>query len=304
MREPMVRRDGRARRDDRGRRRSTPRPRGLRNVIDVHGADSVAVIGGGARHQRGRLRVGALRQGRDRHRPRRRAARRRLAGRRRARAPARARSPTSTAPPRSSCSAPDLKEELPVLSLRVRRAAEELGVPLDRDRRVPHGLTRYASAVGQPPPRGAGERRGRGARAAITAAQRRAATVRSSSCSGGRRSPSEPTPRCMRPRCWPTLPERALPRRRCGGATCTARSTSASPPGFLPGRVTLDAGREHFSSARGARCPRRRGLDAAGILARRGRRPDQRARAPRRRSPGRLPGPRAGAARRSTTSTS
>ena len=36
-------------------------------------------------------------------------------------------------------------------------------------------------------------------------------------------------------------------------------------PGFLPGRVTLDAGRERFTDAWGA-VPERRGLDASGIL--------------------------------------
>ena len=41
--------------------------------------------------------------------------------------------------------------------------------------------------------------------------------------------------------------------RRCAAATCTARSTSASRPGFLPGRVTLDAGRDHFTGRVGQR---------------------------------------------------
>ena len=43
--------------------------------------------------------------------------------------------------------APDLKEELPVLYLRVRRAAEELGVPLIDVAARDHGLTAYATAV-------------------------------------------------------------------------------------------------------------------------------------------------------------
>ena len=41
-------------------------------------------------------------------------------------------------------------------------------------------------------------------------------------------------------------------------------------PGFLPGRVTLDAGRER-SPTRGAACPPRRGLDADRHPRRRGR---------------------------------
>ncbi len=42
---------------------------------------------------------------------------------------------------------PDLKEELPVLHLRVRRAAVELGVPLVELASRASGLTRYATAV-------------------------------------------------------------------------------------------------------------------------------------------------------------
>ena len=91
-----------------------------------------------ARHERGRLRLGALRQGRARHRQRRRAARRRPPGRGRAR-PARRHHRRPRPRPRRSCSsAPDLKEELPVLYLRVRRAAVELGVPRDRARAARH----------------------------------------------------------------------------------------------------------------------------------------------------------------------
>jgi len=37
-------------------------------------------------------------------------------------------------------------------------------------------------------------------------------------------------------------------------------------PGFLPGRVSLDAGREWFEQAWGSRVPRTRGLDTRGIL--------------------------------------
>ena len=133
------------------------------------------------RHQRGRLRVGALRQGRARHRQRRRAARRRPARRGRAR-PARARrSPTSTTRAASCSLGPDLKEELPVLHLRVRRAAVDLGVPVVEI--APHatGLTREAI-------RGVASRAGRGRRRSprswpvrSPATAPRRATVRSSS---------------------------------------------------------------------------------------------------------------------------
>src|SRR5262249_32961218 len=37
-------------------------------------------------------------------------------------------------------------------------------------------------------------------------------------------------------------------------------------PGFLPGRVSLDAGREWFEAQWGSRVPRATGLDARGIL--------------------------------------
>ena len=41
--------------------------------------------------------------------------------------------------------------------------------------------------------------------------------------------------------------------RRCGAATCTARSSSVSRPECLPGRVSLDAGRDVFTAAVGRR---------------------------------------------------
>ena len=59
-------------------------------------------------------------------------------------------------------------------------------------------------------------------------------------------------------------------------------------PGFLPGRVTLDDGREWFTKRWGG-APEERGLDAAGHPAGRGRRQDQGAGAARRRSVRRLP---------------
>ena len=80
-------------------------------------------------HQRGRLRLGQAGQGRPRHRQRRRPARRRPAGRGRAAA-----CPAATID--EACAAggtvvllgPDLKEELPVLYLRLRHAASSDGV--------------------------------------------------------------------------------------------------------------------------------------------------------------------------------
>src|ERR1700736_3516728 len=48
--------------------------------------------------------------------------------------------------------APDLKEELPVLYLRVRRAADDLGVPVVDVAAHDHVLTPYATAVFRPVP--------------------------------------------------------------------------------------------------------------------------------------------------------
>ena len=56
-------------------------------------------------------------------------------------------SPISTARARSCCVAPDLKEELPVLYLRVRRAAVDLGVPVIEIAPRATGLTRDVTAV-------------------------------------------------------------------------------------------------------------------------------------------------------------
>ncbi len=232
-----------------------------------------------ARHQRGRLRVGALRQGRARHRQRRRPARRRPPRRGRAR-PARAPpSPTSTARAAIVLVGPDLKEELPVLYLRVRRAAVELGVPVIELAPRATGLTRDVTAVLRHAPGEAGAmaravrpgRRRRRHRVGQTAQieqaverarrSRRRPRRRSSVASrwpSRRRRSCRPPPRS--PRCPDVKFLSALRRGNVRGALDLGLT-----PGFLPGRVTLDAGRDHFADAWGS-VPERRGLDAAGIL--------------------------------------
>ncbi|HMF04021.1 MAG TPA: molybdopterin-dependent oxidoreductase, partial [Acidimicrobiia bacterium] len=171
--------------------------------------------------------------------------------------------------------APDLKEELPVLFLRVRRAAEELGVPLIDVAPCDHGLTRYAEAAVRYMPGEAhevvaklvqafgGDRTGDDqidrAGAAIegrdgdvvvilgrpSLAEAPDSVVRATAVLAGR-----PGTRFLS----------ALRRSNVHGALDLGLA-----PGFLPGRVTLDAGRARFADAWGA-VPERRGLDASGIL--------------------------------------
>ena len=179
--------------------------------------------------------------------------------------PARRPSPTSTAPPRSCSLGPDLEEELPVLHLRVRRAAVELGVPLVD---LAACRARIVGARDLRSPRTVAGRRARRrrARALISRARRRSSRPASWSCSAGRRWPSRPTVAMRaaeraRRRC-PTCASSP----RCAAATCTARIDAGLAPGFLPGRVTLDAGREWFAEAWGGQLPAAQGLDAQGIL--------------------------------------
>ena len=158
---------------------------------------------------------------------------------------------------------PDLEEELPVLHLRVRRAAVELGVPLvdlapddaravgARDRRRAHDARRR--------PRRGCARAHRATPAAI-------GPVRSLWCSVARRSPSRRRcpfgPRSALRDVPGVLFLSALRRGNVHGAI-----DSGLVPGFLPGRVSLDAGREWFESAWGSvGVPRAKGLDAQGIL--------------------------------------
>ena len=118
---------------------------------------------------------------------------------------------------------------------------------------------------------------------------RRSTRVRSSSCSAARRWPSRRRSRSRAARRLRDLPDvrflSALRRGNVHGAI-----DSGLVPGFLPGRVTLDAGREWFEPSVGRRRSRaRKGLDAQGILEARGRGQDRGAGDPRLRSGRRLP---------------
>jgi len=169
----------------------------------------------------------------------------------------------------------DLKAELPVLYLRVRRAAVDLGVPLVDVAGRDHGLTPYATAVVRHPPGDPGEAaalvadalQGRGGRskagkAVVDAVGDRPGPV---VVVVGRPSVAE------QPDAVIDAAARlaAVPDVRFLSALRTANVHGALDlglaPGFLPGRVTLDAGRDHFAAAWGA-VPDTAGHDAAGIL--------------------------------------
>jgi NADH-quinone oxidoreductase subunit G len=170
----------------------------------------------------------------------------------------------------------DLKEELPVLYLRVKRAAEELGVPLIEIAPRDQGLTRYASVSLRAVPGEQDER----ARQLVTAlgggaasdADVAEAAARLDGRSGdvvvvlGRSDVAESADATVRvAEALAGLPGAkflvALRRGNVRGALDLGLA-----PGFLPGRVTLDAGRDWFRQEWGS-APSERGLDAAGILA-------------------------------------
>ena len=235
----------RARRRRRGARRSAPRPTAIKAALD-----------GPARrhrrarrrppHERGRLRVGEAGQGRDRHRQRRRPTRRRPSGRRR-RSACRGRRSTTSARRAAPCVllAADIKEELPVLFLRLRDAVVNRGVKVHRAEPRRHRL--HAATRPRPsryrPGEAAEVRRGR-CWASATAPRskarwptRRACCARASRCrssSAGRRPPSRPTAIVdAAAAILGHLPgSRSCP--RCGGATSTARSTWGWRPACCP----------------------------------------------------------------------
>jgi len=156
---------------------------------------------------------------------------------------------------------PDLEEELPVLHLRVRRAALELGVPLVDLATVAHGLTEHATAIWRSMP---GEalgaaaldqiHRARGDRPGpVVVVLGRASLAASSAVAAHQALALRNIP--------DVLFLSALRRGNVHGAI-----DSGLVPGFLPGRVSLDAGRDRFQTAWGARVPRTKGRDARGIL--------------------------------------
>jgi NADH-quinone oxidoreductase subunit G len=173
--------------------------------------------------------------------------------------------------------APDLREELPVLHLRVRRAAVELGVPVIEIAPRATGLTRDVTAVLRHAPGEAGAMAEQFARALAgdgTASGSGSIEKAVSALDGrdgdvvvvlGRQSLAEsPESVVQAAAALAAVPGvkflSALRRGNVRGALDLGLT-----PGFLPGRVTLDAGRDHFTGAWG-RVPAERGLDAAGVL--------------------------------------
>ncbi|HEV3452174.1 MAG TPA: NADH-quinone oxidoreductase subunit NuoG [Acidimicrobiia bacterium] len=170
--------------------------------------------------------------------------------------------------------APDLKEELPVLYLRVRRAAADLGVPVVDVAAHDHGLTPYATAVFRHVP-------GESADAA--------AAVGKALAGKGKSDAARAVAAATADRDGPVVVVlgRASVAEQAGAAVHAAAVLAEGPdtrflsalgrgnvhgaldlglaPGFLPGRVTLDAGRAHLTRAWG-RVPDRVGRDAEGIL--------------------------------------
>ena len=173
--------------------------------------------------------------------------------------------------------APDLREELPVLHLRVRRAAVELGVPVIEVAPRASGLTRDVTAVLRHAPGEAGAMAEQFARAlagdgtasgsgsiekAVSALDGRDGTI---VVILGRQSLAESSASVVQAAAaLAALPNvkflSALRRGNVRGALDLGLT-----PGFLPGRVSLDTARDHFVDAWGT-VPADTGLDAVGLL--------------------------------------
>lgn len=169
----------------------------------------------------------------------------------------------------------DLKEEVPVLYLRVKRATEELGVPLIELAPRDQGLTRYADVSIRAIPGEQADSARRLVAALGGGAATDDATARAAALLEGRdgdvvvvlgRGDLAESPAAIVQAAaeLAKLPGAkflvALRRGNVRGALDLGLA-----PGFLPGRVTLDAGREWFGHAWGS-VPSARGLDATGIL--------------------------------------
>jgi NADH-quinone oxidoreductase subunit G len=155
---------------------------------------------------------------------------------------------------------PDLEEELPVLHLRVRRAVIELGVPLVDLAAVAHGLSEHAAVVARPVP---GEalaadvrdqigrvREGRDGPVVVIAGRGNLASSPNSAVSAIAELARLSDVKFLS----------ALRRGNVHGAL-----DAGLAPGMLPGRVTLDDGRAYISKRWGG-APKDRGMDATGIL--------------------------------------
>ena len=171
---------------------------------------------------------------------------------------------------------PDLKETVPVLALRVRRAVVDLGVPVVEITPIDSGLTRDVTVSLRHPPGAPGEivqelvdvlggasaRRGELSLLVPALVGRDGPVV----VVLGRSSLAELSDATVHAAALLAAHQgevrflSALPTANVHGALDLGLA-----PGFLPGRVTLDAGRAHVESTWGS-VPTHTGLDAAGIL--------------------------------------
>ncbi|HEV7886715.1 MAG TPA: NADH-quinone oxidoreductase subunit NuoG, partial [Acidimicrobiales bacterium] len=183
--------------------------------------------------------------------------------------------------------APDIKEELPVLYLRLRAAAVDGKVPLVELSPRSTGLTRYAAAwLGYRPGEAAAVARALVANQSPTGevggVSAEALTAARQALGPGRQAPSSsPGRRVVVVLGRPSLAESAASIVETAGVLAGLPGVSFLPAlrrsnvmgaldmglasGLLPGRVSLDAGREWWSQSWG-RIPEDEGLDAAGIL--------------------------------------
>src|SRR5262249_4268325 len=154
--------------------------------------------------------------------------------------------------------APDLKEEVPVLYLRVRRAASDLGIPLFDVSACDNGVTPYATTVVRHMPGEVGVAAGK--------------LVGDLPADGdvvvvlGRPSLAEPETAIVHAASQLAARENvkflsALRRGNVHGALDLGLT-----PGFLPGRVHLEAGKRALTEHWGG-VPDEVGLDAGGVLA-------------------------------------
>jgi NADH-quinone oxidoreductase subunit G len=156
---------------------------------------------------------------------------------------------------------PDLREELPVLFLRIKRAAKELGVPLVDLAPIDHGLTEYATHVARHLPGTA-----IGAEALDLITQARDGRPGPVVVVLGRSSLAEAADATVQSAA--TLAARnddvlflsALRRANVHGALGAGLA-----PGFLPGQVGFDDARDWYTEHWGS-LPAERGLDTAGVL--------------------------------------
>ena len=202
---------------------------------------------------------------------------------------------------------PDLKEELPVLYLRLRHAAVDDGVDGHRAGPARHRASPARRGVAAHRPGEAGRaRRGAAARRRHRAESRASprptsprrascvgATATSPSCWAGRRSPSRRAAIVdAAAACSPRRARRPVPAGAATRPTCTARSTWAWPRACCPGGSSLDDAARVVRRCVGLGARARPASTPTGILQRGGRRPHRRAGAPRRRPARRLPRPR------------